>query len=105
VVRGIESTVCEGEDCAGFGGGFGVSAHEGAQVTVTRFELEELALCGVVVAGFAELDLAGGSVSGVPIGACVQVPDYDVTRLASRVEYRDVGIPLQATSYALPPAL
>lgn len=91
-------------------GGFGVSAHFGATLTVTGFAIRDSALCGVVIGmdaptGATGLDLTRGAVERAPVGACLQVPDYDTRRLQHEVVWRDVGLTLQATSYALPDAL
>jgi hypothetical protein len=48
------------------------------------------------------VDLSDGAISRSAIGACLQVPGYDVERLHHDVRYEDVGVPLQATSYTLP---
>ena len=48
------------------------------------------------------MDLVEGQVHLAPVGACIQLEGYDTGRLHDRVSYVDVGIPLEATSYALP---
>jgi hypothetical protein len=79
-------------------------------VTVSDFDVDDAALCGVVVGGDAPdastaMDLARGVIRSTEVGACVQAEGFDTARLRVDVEYREVGIPLQATSYTLPSSL
>lgn len=85
-------------------GGFNVVAHRNGYIELTRIQLEDAELCGVLVgdAPLTGIDLHIGYVTRSPIGACVQQEGYDFRRLDDRVAYRDVGVPLQATSYELP---
>jgi hypothetical protein len=39
------------------------------------------------------------------IGACVQVDDYDLSRLMHDVQYRDNGLNLDTTTLTVPDAL
>ncbi len=107
-VVGVERA-CFEEGCDPPRGGFGVSAHFGATLEVQRFAIAGAAQCGAVVGedwmGPTGLDLADGTITGAPIGACVQIPGYDTERLHRRVRFVDVEVPLQATSYALPGGL
>lgn len=107
VVRDVVPSDCAATTCAELAGGFGVVAQGGGAVTLRDFEIDVAVLCGVAVGtnshGVAgAIDLHHGRVSRVPIGACVQVGGYDVERLHDRVEYLQVDVPLQATSYMLP---
>lgn len=108
-VRGVAGTDCAETTCPELAGGFGVAAHFGGAIRADRFVVRELATCGVVVGADSvrptALDLAIGRVETAPVGACVQVDGYDTARLRTQVQYRDVGVPLQATSYALPDGL
>jgi hypothetical protein len=108
-IRDVAVAEC-GTACPDEQGGFGVIAHLfGGRALVTRFEIGSAVLCGVVVGrdpAFpddpgGELDLANGRVFDTPLGACVQVDGYDLSRLQPGVDY-DVEVPLQATSYPLP---
>lgn len=107
-VSGIRSSPCAATTCPEIQAGFGLTAHFGGALSATRFLIDDSALCGVVVGadgmteGPSSLDLATGVIDHAPIGACVQVDGYDTERLHQDVEYRDVGVPLRATSYALP---
>ncbi len=107
VIDGVEPSACT-PACADMSGGFGIVAYAGGQVSVSGFEISNVALCGALVSdAFATgnvpgLDLAHGVVRHADVGACVQVPGYDVERLHVDVAYEDVGVPLQATSYPVP---
>ncbi len=46
-----------------------------------------------------------GVIDRVTVGACVQVEGFDLARLQNDVQYREVDVPVQATSYELPGAL
>ncbi len=104
-------SACAASTCPTFGGGFGIVAQRGGALDVSDFVVAGSALCGVVLGRDADdgtptaLDLRRGTVRGAPVGACVQVEGYDSTRLRDAVQYIDVDVPLQATSYSLPPAL
>ncbi|MCC7535395.1 MAG: hypothetical protein IT379_04245 [Deltaproteobacteria bacterium] len=115
VVRDTEPASCATGSCAGSEGGMGVVAIGAGSVTFDRFAVEQAALCGVIVAESAEVfagqeifgpgqvDLRGGRIVRAPVGACVQVPSYDLSRLSNEVLYLDNGVNLDATSYE-PPA-
>jgi hypothetical protein len=106
VVSDVEPTRCPVERCVGDTGGFGLVAMFGGSLAATRFTVEGATLCGVMVGEHdvtpTGLDLTSGVIDRSAIGACVQEPGFDVARLQSGVEYRDVGVPLRATSYELP---
>jgi hypothetical protein len=105
IVESSDVAEC-GDTCPFFTGGLGAAAYSaGARLSLTRFSIDESALCGVLVSEGGEVDITSGDVARAPIGACVQVPGYDVLRLARDVRYRDVGVSLQATSYSLPDEL
>jgi len=46
--------------------------------------------------------ISKSQVSGSVIGACVQVPDYDLMRLIASVRYSDNEVNLQATDLPVP---
>ena len=109
VVSGIESSHCIDGVCVGETGGFGLVAIYGGTLAATDFVVEGVSLCAVMVgrddptvATPSSLDLESGVIDRSMIGACVQVDGYDTTRLQHGVEYRDVGVPLRATSYEVP---
>ncbi len=107
IVRGIERANCADTTCADLAAGFGLSAHFDGSVTATRFEVRGAAVCGVVVGTGAasSMDLAEGVIDEAPVGACVQADGYDTSRLRQDVEYRNVGVPLQSTTYELPASI
>jgi hypothetical protein len=73
-------------------------AYHGAMVALDRFRLENAATCGVHVAVDATMDLVDGEVRGCGIGACVQVEDYDLDRLAASTRFIDNGATLDASA-------
>ena len=93
---------CGSDTCPELSAGTGLGAYAGAMLSVERFVIEEAALCGVHVALFGDLDLAGGIVSGCLIGACVQVEGYDIARLTGGVRYRDNRTQLDTTELPVP---
>jgi hypothetical protein len=106
VVSGVEASRCLPGACAYESGGFGLVAIFGGALVATRFAVEDATLCGLLIgrdsAAATALDLTSGVIDRSMVGACVQQDGYDTTRLQSGVEYRDVGVPLRATSYELP---
>jgi hypothetical protein len=106
VVSGVEPSHCMPDSCLGEMGGFGLVAIFGGTLVATGFTVEDASLCGVLVGVDGDVptacDLESGTIDRTAIGACVQLDGFDSTRLQSGVEYRDVGVPLRATSYELP---
>ncbi|MCB9596867.1 MAG: hypothetical protein H6719_29360 [Sandaracinaceae bacterium] len=94
---------CQDTTCADAPGGLGLATVD-ATVSARGIDIDGARLCGVMVTGpTAELDLRGGRIASATVGACVQVEGYDLSRLTDGVEYRDNGIPLDATDHATPP--
>jgi hypothetical protein len=86
-----------------FSAGFNVAVGTNGRLEMTGFSLRQADLCGIaLLSGGADADLHHGEIAEAPIGACVQIPGYDTSRLRDDVDYIDVGIPLQATSYETP---
>jgi hypothetical protein len=84
-------------------GGAGAIVHRGGSIDLKGFTIRNSYLCGVVVGSLlAEMDLLNGLIDTAPVGACVQQVGFDTSRLRHDVEYVNVGVPLQATSYDLP---
>ena len=107
VVSGVEPAPCARAFCDGEIGGYGLAARGGA-IGATRFRVEAATACGALLIPDVmptDMDLSSGVVTGSAVGVCLQVDGYDIDRLTRDVEYRDVGVPLQATSYVLPDAL
>lgn len=100
VVEDTRPRACE--DCPG--GGIGLAAYERSSVRVSRFRVIGSALTGVQLTNDGQLDLADGLVAGSPVGANVQIPGYDLSRLTTRVAYRDNGTNLDAASLFVPDA-
>jgi hypothetical protein len=93
---------CVVDECAGVGGGVGVSARGGASVDLTTLFVARSALVGVQVADEGEIDLHDGSVSQSPFGVNVQVDGYDLNRLRDGVYYIDVDVPVDGSALPLP---
>lgn len=97
------AAACAETTCADVSGGFGLVAHGGATIDVAGFHVRDSAVCGVVVGdGATSIDLASGVIELAPVGACLQQSGYDTSRLRRDVQYREVGVPLQAAEYELP---
>jgi len=98
---------CSGPSCPATPYGYGVATISGT-ATLSSFRIEGAQTCGVLVdvldlvSGAPGMDLERGTVSNSAIGACVQVPDYDIGRLSDRVVYRDNDVNLDTTSLPLP---
>ncbi|MBI5528412.1 MAG: right-handed parallel beta-helix repeat-containing protein [Deltaproteobacteria bacterium] len=69
-------------DVAG-GGGAGLSAAGGAEVTMESFEIDGGAQCGIQVARGASIAAANGNIHDNAIGVNVQVDGYDLTTILS----------------------
>ena len=90
----------DGTECAA--AGIGIGAYEEGAVSVDRFLVAGNFLAGVQVATDGSLDLANGVVERNPVGANIQVPGYDVTRLTTNVLYRDNGANLDSAELTVP---
>ncbi len=88
--------------CKGEGGGTGLAALEGATLEATRIRVSDSALCGVQLAREAQMDLHQGRISENPVGANVQIADYDLSRLRDGVVFSDNGRDLDAEALPLP---
>lgn len=84
------------------GAGVGVGSYLGASLTAQRFIVNGNALAGLQIARVGSIDLADGTVSDNPVGANLQVPDYDVTRISNQVIYERNGVNLDATALPVP---
>ncbi len=93
---------CAADTCADTSAGFGMVSADGAALAATHFLVTRSALCGVQVAGGAGLDLSDGEVSYSPIGANVQVPDFDVARISHDVVYDNNQSNLDAETLPVP---
>jgi hypothetical protein len=88
--------------CPGFGAGIGAGSYLDAQLRIERFSIRDNALAGVQIARNGGMDLSQGEIRNNPVGANVQVPGYEFTRLSDRVSYRENGINLDAEELPVP---
>jgi hypothetical protein len=112
VVRGTRPAACShrGGVCVDTGIGSGVIAVRGGAVHIERFLIADNALAGVHVASSTtagdgqdgSLDAVDGQISDNPIGADVELEEYDLTRISQRVLYRDNGRDLQSITLPIP---
>jgi len=100
-IRQTRRRACAADTCADTPGGHGVGAYGRATVALQVFELADAELCGLQIAGDAEVDLHGGTVEDNGIGGCVQVPGYDLRRLQDQVVFGP-GQFLELTDLPLP---
>lgn len=70
-------------------GGCGITAFDDGAISLYRFRSTDNDLCGVMIAPRSSITLAEGEIARNPIGANVQVPDYDLSRLSDDVRYVD----------------
>ncbi|MBO6936337.1 MAG: hypothetical protein JJ863_15305 [Deltaproteobacteria bacterium] len=101
ILRTQERACAEGA-CSDRPGGIGLGAYDESAVTLDRFLIEDTPLCGVQLARSAQVDLSSGTVRDATIGACVQVPGYDVERLARDVEYVETATRIELTDHYVP---
>lgn len=101
VVREVASQACRESTCSAYPGGHGLGAY-GSEITVSRFLIDGVDLCGVHVADGGEFFLEDGMVRGAAIGACVQSDAQDIDGLSRSVEYVDNGSNLEATMLPVP---
>jgi len=94
---------CAMDTCAGYGGGIGIGSYLAGQVTVRRFSVSRSALCGVQLGGGA-MDLFEGEIVDNPVGANVQTPGFDFSRLTTGVEFRDNERNVDTTELPVPVA-
>ncbi len=92
---------CAATTCPLVGLGHGVAAVDGS-VTLVDFESVDSALCGIFLAGSGTMDLEIGRVAGAKIGACLQVDDYDLSRITDGVDYVDNETSLDSTTLPVP---
>lgn len=86
VLDTLESS-CAQDTCSGQGGGHGLASRDQARINVTGFVVSSSALCGVQVALDGIVELHEGSILDNPIGANVQIEDFDWDDLLDGVMY------------------
>jgi len=89
-VEGTQQRECVTTTCPDVAFGDGLVAAIEAQITLERFVIADCARVGVLVGG-GSVDLRAGRVSGNPIGANVQTPEFDFMRLTDGVVFSDNG--------------
>jgi hypothetical protein len=104
VIRDTLARPCAGGGCEGFGAGIGAGGYLGGHVSLRRFVIERSALAGLQIARDGAVDATGGVIRDNPIGANVQIPGYDLTRVGRDVRYVDNGQNLDATELGVPEA-
>jgi hypothetical protein len=93
--RVTDTTIAPIASRSSCGGGFGVTASRTGLVDLRRFGVAAFEVCAVKVNDGGEMDLRDGTLTGGPMGACVNAsPAFDVCRLRPDVLYVDVDIPL-----------
>lgn len=102
VVRRTHQAACAETTCPDAPGGSALAVVGGSSANVSRFHIEESALCGAMLADRSEIDLADGELAANAIAICVQVDGYDVDRLLAGVSFRDNDRNLQSTSLPVP---
>ncbi len=101
VVSQTMSTRCDTGFCRETPHGHGIAAI-GGHVEVSDFLVRQSETCGVMVARDGTLNLTHGEIRDSTIGACVQVPDFDLDHLTRDVTYRDNEANLEATTLPIP---
>jgi hypothetical protein len=92
---------CSDTTCSDAPGGSGLGAY-GGTLRASRFEVRRASLCGAQIALGGDMDLTDGEIAESPVGACVQVPGYDLARLTASVLYRDNGVAVDSPTHAVP---
>ncbi len=104
VVRDTSARACADSSCPERGSGVNAGAYAGGALRMSRFVVERAPLCGVQLARGGGMDLARGVVAEHPIGVCLGVPDYDVSRLTDEVLYRENGAIVESVDLVVPDA-
>jgi hypothetical protein len=102
-IEGISERACAAGACPGEGGGSGVAAVFGAAIDARDLHVTGAPLCGVQVAEGAMLDVRSGTLERNAIGACVQVPGYDLARVVDGVVFRDNDTNVDTGGRFVPP--
>ena len=105
VMTDVHAAACAETTCPDEPMGTALGAYLGGAVEARVFQIRAAALCGAQVALDGSLDLSEGEIASSTFGACVQVYDYDVSRLTQDVLYQDNGVNLEATSLPVPEPL
>ena len=101
-IRGARVRGCAATDCADEPGGTALVAAHDSTTVLSRFEIVDSDLCGIQIVHRANVDLHDGVVAEHPVGACVQIDGYDLSRLMDGVIYRDNETNLAVTTLPVP---
>jgi hypothetical protein len=101
-VANVTPVTCTSPGCLANPGGHGLVSAIEANVQLARFGIGPVDLCGAFLAFDGQLDLTDGIISDSAIGACIQVDDYDVSRLSNRVTYMGNGATIETTELPVP---
>jgi hypothetical protein len=101
-IEDVQPRACVETTCADAPFGYGIASV--ATTRVRGFHVEGATFCGAFVARVDEgsLDLEQGTITGAPIGACVQIDGYDLSRLMNDVQYIDNDRSLDTTMLPVP---
>lgn len=80
---------CAQDTCSGQGGGHGFASRDQALIDVTGFLISRSALCGVQVALDGGVELHDGWITDNPIGANIQIEEFDWDRQLDGVVFQD----------------
>ena len=101
-IRGARVRACAATDCADEPGGTALVVAHDATAELSRFEIRDSDLCGIQIVHRANVDLHHGVIAEHPVGACVQIDGYDLSRLMDGVIYRDNETSLAVTMLPVP---
>jgi hypothetical protein len=87
VVGPVRFDACQADGRCDDGAARGVAAYREADLDLERFEISAAAECGAHVARDGRIRLAFGVVADNAVGACIDVPGYDRTRIQEGVTY------------------
>lgn len=103
-IVGVVSRAC-GTSCESGSAGIGALAIDGSSLRMSRFAIEECALCGVLVGeNGASLDLEAGRLTRNVIGACVHSSDYGLERITTGVVFEENELTIDSRSLPVPMA-
>jgi hypothetical protein len=102
-VRDVTKRTCTtAGTCDDRGGSSVVVLEPGAHFGATHFLFDTSAQCGLQLATQGDATLSMGEVRGHPIGVCLQVDGFDLSRLSDQVVYDGNGRNLSSLNVPLP---
>jgi hypothetical protein len=102
-VHHIAERACQATMCASEGGGTGIAAVFRGAVQARDLRVDGAPLCGVQVAEGGAFEIESGSISNSAIGACVQIPGYDLDLLVRMTLFIENTRNIETTSLYVPP--